>query len=93
MAYETCRICKGTDILRYPGSVGGHGGGTNLRYGRLMDEAVPVTQFLCGTCGHIEHCIDDKQALEFLKRKLREPPKEGLIRRFLGSLGEPATRA
>jgi predicted RNA-binding Zn-ribbon protein involved in translation (DUF1610 family) len=66
---KTCPKCGGTAILRIEGPVGAYGSGNNISAGWTIFSAVPVTRYLCATCGFSEEWIDSTDDLATLRKK------------------------
>lgn len=66
---HSCPKCQSEDILRVPGEVLAFGAGNNIRLGRLVTNAAPVSRYLCASCGFVEEWIEDPADLAKLKAK------------------------
>jgi predicted RNA-binding Zn-ribbon protein involved in translation (DUF1610 family) len=66
---NTCPKCRSADIVRIPGTAGAYGSGNNISIGRIVFSAVPVTRYLCASCGFSEEWLDSAQDIAKIKKK------------------------
>jgi predicted nucleic-acid-binding Zn-ribbon protein len=66
---KKCPKCECADILRIPGKVGAYGSGNNISIGRIVFRGVPVTRYLCTSCGFSEEWVDSAEDIAKLTQK------------------------
>jgi predicted RNA-binding Zn-ribbon protein involved in translation (DUF1610 family) len=66
--FKKCPKCECADILRIRGKVGAYGSGNNISIGRLVFSGVPVTRYLCTSCGFSEEWVDSAEDIAKLKQ-------------------------
>jgi ribosomal protein S27AE len=66
---QICPKCAGREILRVPGEAGAFGSGNVIPAGATIFSSVPVTRYICATCGYVEEWIDSLAGLEQLRKK------------------------
>lgn len=74
-----CSKCGKREFLFYPGYYGTYGGGSHLSFGDKTEHSVPVSRYVCSSCGHIEQWVDDPMALKHLKAMIVSPPEKGVV--------------
>lgn len=63
-----CPKCHSNEIVKIPGYTGAYGSGSNIRAGLTVLSSIPITRYLCTSCGYTEEWIDDTQDIEKLKK-------------------------
>jgi hypothetical protein len=63
---QPCSTCGGEEILRVPGAFGAQSAAIPVGL-----TAVPVTRYVCATCGRVDHFVDDDADLARLRKKYR----------------------
>lgn len=53
-----CPKCGSGEVVRLDGQVKEYGAGSNLWLGKTTLSAVPLNQYICTTCGYVEHWVD-----------------------------------
>lgn len=66
---NSCPKCGSSDVIRVPGRAGAYGTGNNIPYGPTIFSYIPVTRFVCGSCGYTEEWIESRGDVEKLRRK------------------------
>lgn len=64
-----CPKCQATAVLRVPGHAGKYGTGNNIPTGFWVSSAVPVSRYICLTCGFVEEWVDNPHDLARLADK------------------------
>ena len=64
-----CPKCGVADITRIEGYTGAYGAGNNILTGATIFSAVPVSRFLCLTCGFSEEWVESENDLEIIRKK------------------------
>jgi hypothetical protein len=67
--FKKCPKCQCADIVRIPGKVGAYGSGNNISIGRIVFSGVPVTRYLCTSCGFSEEWVDSVEDIAKVKQK------------------------
>jgi hypothetical protein len=65
---SVCPKCNSSDIIRIPGKVGAYGTGNNIQVGKTVFSTIPVTRYMCGSCGYIEEWMDSDLNIQEIKR-------------------------
>jgi predicted nucleic acid-binding Zn ribbon protein len=62
-----CPKCNSTDILKIIGRPGyGHTGTANIILAGIFRRSVPVTRYLCTSCGYSEEWVEKKKDIQKL---------------------------
>ena len=64
---KKCPKCQSSDVIRVPGEVAAIG--NNIKLGGFNFWSVPVTRYLCATCGFAEEWVDSAEDIAKIKRK------------------------
>jgi hypothetical protein len=64
---KKCGKCQSLDIIRVPGEVAAIG--NNIKLGGFSFWSVPVTRYVCATCGFTEEWVDAADDIAKVKRK------------------------
>lgn len=70
-----CPKCSGLQILRVPSS--GGDGDNVIAYGWSTFSYIPVTRYICATCGYCEDWVDSSEDLQRLVKKYGASSKPG----------------
>ena len=57
---DACPKCNSHDIIRFDGETNQEVGDNALITGRTILSAVPISRYVCCTCGFTEEWIDEK---------------------------------
>ena len=66
---KQCPKCQSREILEIPGATGAYGAGNNISTGMTVFSSVPVTRYLCATCGFSEEWVVDPEHRAKLAKK------------------------
>jgi hypothetical protein len=64
---KKCPKCQSREIVKIPGTSRPAGVGNSVRVGFWGLNGIPVTRYLCGSCGYIEHWIDEAKDIDKIK--------------------------
>jgi Zn ribbon nucleic-acid-binding protein len=64
---KKCPKCQSRDIVRIPGETRPIGIGNNVKVGFWDFNGIPVTRYLCGSCGYTEQWIDAAEDIDKIK--------------------------
>lgn len=70
-----CSKCGGSDIVRVPGEMVGFGGGNYIRVGVTYFSNIPVSRYVCTSCGFIEEWVDGLGSMGSVVRKWKPKDK------------------
>jgi hypothetical protein len=62
-----CPKCQSREIVKIPGASRPAGIGNSVRVGFWAVNGIPVTRYLCGSCGYIEQWIDAAEDIDRIK--------------------------
>jgi ribosomal protein S27AE len=62
-----CPKCQSREIVKIPGVTRPAGVGNNIKTGFWDLNGIPVTRYLCGSCGYIEQWIDAAEDIDRIK--------------------------
>jgi predicted nucleic-acid-binding Zn-ribbon protein len=64
---KKCPKCQSREIIRIPGNPRPAGVGNNVKFSFWDFAGIPVTRYLCGSCGYIEQWIDEAKEIDEIK--------------------------
>jgi hypothetical protein len=62
-----CPKCQSREIIKIPGNTRPAGVGNNVNVGFWGFNGIPVTRYLCGSCGYLEQWIDAAEDIDRIK--------------------------